>query len=247
MCEEEGNTSEHVPPKCLFPEAKDANGQDYRIDLMTVPSCDLHNGKKSQDDEFLMVCIAGIIGNNSIGYEHYNGKIQRALKRTSYRLLEKAFLKKDIFRLGDENYFLDILWGTPDYARLVDCFTHISYGVYYHHNQKRFIGEIKPYLGFLHINEKNPKAFKEFITHKMNDDLLGKPKYGKNQGVFYYQFTDPDEFDLFALKLCFYGNVNVYIAFMPNGIKPEPNLGFQLMNSGIKTIIKNGDKEYEFN
>ncbi len=247
MCEGEGNTSEHVPPKCLFPEAKDTNGKDYRFDLMTVPSCDLHNGKKSQDDEFLMVCIAGIIGNNSIGYEHYNGKIQRALKRTSFKLLDKAFLKKNIFRLGDENDFLDILWGTPDYSRLVDCFTHIAYGVYHYHNQKRFIGEIKPYLGFLHVNEQNPKAFKEFITHKMNDELMDKPRYGKNQEVFYYQFTDSDEHELFSLKLCFYDNVNVYIAFMPNGIKAEPNLGFQLMNSGIKTIIRNGDKEYEFN
>lgn len=98
MCDKEATTVEHVPPKCLFPEFKDA-GEDLRVNLITVPSCDDHNGKKSRDDEFLMVSLAGLIGNNSIGFQHYHGKIQRALKRTSQRLLDDVFLSKKTYRI----------------------------------------------------------------------------------------------------------------------------------------------------
>lgn len=52
MCEKPASTVEHVPPKCIFPEQKDSlGGQDLRKQLITVPACDVHNTKKSRDDE----------------------------------------------------------------------------------------------------------------------------------------------------------------------------------------------------
>lgn len=34
MCDAEGNTKEHVPPKCIFPETKDIpNGGNYKKNL----------------------------------------------------------------------------------------------------------------------------------------------------------------------------------------------------------------------
>ncbi|AZZ78153.1 hypothetical protein CCX46_24415 [Pseudomonas sp. RU47] len=246
MCDKPGTTVEHVPPKCLFPELKDA-GVNFRLNLITVPSCEEHNCKKSVDDEFLMVSIAGILGNNSIGFEHYNGKIQRSLKRTSYKLLEKVFLKKRLVRLGSENKFIDILWGTPDYKRLIDCFTHIAYGIHRHHFKANFIGSTKAYLGFLHTNVPNPKAFKAFIKEKASLELADKTKYGDNPGVFYYQYTEPDMFGIFLVRLCFYQNVDVYVAYMPSTAEKPFHLGFELMNLGYRTIITLGDKEFEFN
>lgn len=246
MCDSEATSVEHVPPKCIFPEFKDAK-KNHRVNLITVPSCDEHNGKKSLDDEFLMISIAGIIGNNSIGYEHYNGKIQRALKRTSYKLLEKVFLKKQSFRIGNENKFLEVIFGTPDYARLVNCFTHIAHGIYRYHFQENFQGELKPFLGFLHSTEKNPKVFKEFIAHRAALDLEGKTMHGDNKEVFYYQFAEPDQFGIFLVRLCFYENVNIYVSYMPTGSKTPSDLAMELMNRGIKTIIRVGDIEYEFN
>ena len=51
MCEELATSVEHIPPQCLFPEQKDLpDGIDLRKQLLTVPSCDKHNSKKSQDD-----------------------------------------------------------------------------------------------------------------------------------------------------------------------------------------------------
>jgi hypothetical protein len=119
MCENPPTSREHVPPKCLFPESKDVKGQNFRENLITVPSCDLHNSKKSKDDEFLMVSTAGIIGNNSIGYHHKLGKVDRAIRRSSNRLIENVFLrKKHYFFQSENNQFIEVIWGTPDYDRL---------------------------------------------------------------------------------------------------------------------------------
>jgi hypothetical protein len=92
MCNEHAISKEHIPPKCLFPELKDIPDKNFRTNLITVPSCVNHNSKKSNDDEFLMVSLAGVIGNNSIGYRHHMGKVNRAIKRSSYKLLEEVFL-----------------------------------------------------------------------------------------------------------------------------------------------------------
>ncbi|BFM13930.1 hypothetical protein R50073_01130 [Maricurvus nonylphenolicus] len=246
MCDSVSTSVEHVPPKCLFPTHKDS-GANYRVNLITVPSCEKHNGEKSRDDEFLMVSIAGIIGNNSIGYQHYNGKIQRALKRTSYKLLDKVFLKKQMSRVGEENEFLDILWGTPDYTRLISCFEHIAMGIYRHHFGKRFQGELKPYLGFLHTNEQNLKAFKEWMQLKANKELENQPKYGSNQEVFYYQYTVPDKFGIYLVRLCFYDNVDVYVAHMPVTSEKPSMLAMELLNRGIKTYVHEDGKVFEFN
>ena len=58
MCSAESVTTEHIPPKCIFPEKKDlADGRDYRRNLITVPSCADHNLHKSGDDEYLLYVL----------------------------------------------------------------------------------------------------------------------------------------------------------------------------------------------
>ncbi|MFM5708872.1 hypothetical protein ACET7C_03195 [Aeromonas veronii] len=246
MCDKNATSIEHVPPKCLFPTLKDS-GKELRNNLITVPSCDEHNGQKSSDDEFLMISLAGIIGNNSIGYQHYNGKIQRALRRSSYKLLDQALLTKKVYRIEIENNFLDILWGTPDYDRLIKCFEHIAMGIYRHHFDEKFQGKVKPYLGFLHTNEQNPAEFKKWMLHKAGKELAHCQKYGSNSSVFYYQYTDPDKFGLYLVKLCFYENVDVYVAHMPEQAKVPTMLAMELMNIGIKTFVHEDGKVFEFN
>ncbi len=76
MCGNPATSKEHVPPACLFPEKKDIRTSAFRNNLITVPSCDLHNSKKSNDDEFLMACIAGVVGNNVIGFFHFRTKVK---------------------------------------------------------------------------------------------------------------------------------------------------------------------------
>src|SRR5207244_12042286 len=110
MCESPATSREHVPPKNLFPEAKDTGGKDYRLNLITVPSCDLHNSAKNLDDEFLMFSLAGIVGNNSIGYRHRFGKVERAIRGRAERLWTLILLRPDLAERTSftDNNFLEV-------------------------------------------------------------------------------------------------------------------------------------------
>lgn len=73
-----------MPPKCLLPESKDFKDliqKDFRKNLITVPSCDAHNLRKSNDDEYLMICLASRAGNNVEAYYHTYAKVRRARER----------------------------------------------------------------------------------------------------------------------------------------------------------------------
>jgi hypothetical protein len=93
-CKQPATSLEHVPPKCLFPVANDtADGTSHREQLITVPSCDLHNGAKSDDDEYLLCVLAFNILNNPVGQQQAVSKVLRALKqapRLAERVLGKA-------------------------------------------------------------------------------------------------------------------------------------------------------------
>ena len=140
-----------------------------------------------------------------------------------------------------------MIWGTPDYKRLLSCYEHISYGIYYHHFGKRFIGKLKIVPGYFHKKDINARVFNQFMRDKTELELKDAPKYGSNNDVFYYQFTEEDQFGLFLLIICLYGGIDTYISFIPEGVNLPSNLGMELLNAGVQTIITLGDKEYVFN
>jgi hypothetical protein len=238
-----------VPPKNLFPERKDIPERDLRQNLITVPSCDVHNTGKSHDDEFLMVSLAGLIGNNSIGYRHNAGKVDRAVRRSANRLLQKVFVKpQKLIRFEvAPNAFMDVLWGTPDTARLARCFEGVIRGLLHHDFEKPFEGDVRVHLGFLKYEPGNARTKNEFLRKRLALDIADKPKLGGNPDVFYYQRTDVDQFGLFAYRLCFYGAVEVMAGVLPAGSIRPGNLIEELIANGTKTFVSLGPETFEFN
>lgn len=247
MCERPSTSKEHVPPRCLFPESKDLDG-DYRQDLITVPSCDEHNSGKSSDDEFLMVSLAGIIGNNSIGYAHKFSKVNRAIYRSSFAILNQAMKNQrwDIVEFGP-NKFIDVVWGTPDYDRLLACFDRIARGIHLAHFGRKFHGDSKTILGYTQVDSPNPAEIQRFIRDKVAIELDGKPRIGSNPDVFTFQFTDPDQFGLYLVHLQFYVGLDIYVGLIPHDCQMPENFAMQLIERGIETTITLGDNEYRFN
>jgi hypothetical protein len=247
MCDRQSTSKEHVPPLCLFPESKDVSG-NFRRNLITVPSCDEHNSLKSADDEFLMVSLAGIIGNNSIGYRHKFSKVNRAIVRSAFSLLNKA-LRNQEWHLVEvaPNKFLDIVWGTPDHDRLNGCFDRIARGLYYRHFGGQFRGETRSILAYIPQDTPNPSEFHRLIRDKVATELHGKPRLGTNPDVFSFLFTDADQFGLRSLHLKFYGGLDVYVAMIPSHTELPRNIAMDFLNAGIHTIIRCGDEQYHFN
>ena len=249
MCSNPATSKEHVPPLCLFPESKDTFGHNFRKDLITVPSCDLHNSKKSKDDEFLMVSIACIVGNNFLGYYHTNTKISRALRRKSESFLYKEVIKNakpENFKIGNKTF--PGLRGLPNVSRLLECFKHIALGLYYYENKRRFKGIIKVILGFVDYKKEDDQTFVKFLRKRFELEERLLEEKGKNKKVFTYQFCKPDEYGIIGLKLMFYGYTDVFFAFVPDNMKEQPyHLGVDLMKNGIPTTFKLGDEEFHFN
>jgi len=248
VCDKIATTREHVPPLCLFPEGKDIIGLDFRQNLITVPSCDEHNSKKSKDDEFLMVSIAGIFGNNPLGYFHAETKVNRALRRKSKDFLNKVILKN--YKSGEIELSFGkkqpIIYGNPDLNRLICCFKNIGYGLYYHEFHHSFKGEIEVLPGFLKCDD-NTNTLVKLINKKFEVDEKTTGVKGDNPSVFCYQFCEPDQFGLIGLQMVFYGGTVVYIAFRPEGAQKPFDLAIALMNSGIPTTINIKGAKFEFN
>jgi len=245
-CQEEATSVEHVPPKCIFPELKDFPHKQLRKNLITVPACDEHNAAKSKDDEFLMVSLAGMLGNNSIGYAHSITKVDRSLRRSSYKLLERVFIsnrRKLLIELGD-NKFIHAIAGTPDLERLDKCVDHIVRGLYRHHFQTNFSGQAKTLLSFLVVEEQSRSNLQQFLLTRARKDTVGLPRFGENQEVFFYQVVDPDEFGIMLFNLCFFENIEIFCALVPENANVPTHLGFELMKRGMPVTFTLDGHEY---
>lgn len=245
MCGKRAVSREHVPPLALFPEKKDVDFIDLRQNLVTVPSCDLHNSKKSKDDEFLVACMAGVVGNNKIGYLQNKTKVKRMFERYGEHFIHVISKNPEFLNLKTPSGTIyPIAKGTPDYPRLIRCFEHIAYGLYYNKFDKVFDGEIKIRPAFINYNNAKNNSFLEIISRRFvvhqNDDEA--EKFGNNPLVFQYWIVEPDEYGIIGMKLTFYGGADVYVAFIPSNFRlPEMDLLNMFIKSGIAVNVTFND------
>lgn len=214
-------SDEHVPPICLFPAQKDAFGVDHRKNLFTVPSCDEHNIRKSKDDEFLMMCLTSVVGNNALGYLQTQTKLHRAVKRTDGRLLGTAIRDPEnatiVTRDGTE---FPALIGKADMPRLCNALEHIARGLYFLHTGERFIGKIIVLPAFIkYVGDKDVEIIKQFSGVMINQEIGDWEQRGENQAVFYYRMGPIDQHGLMPMLMTFFGSSDVYVAFLPEGVK----------------------------
>lgn len=236
-CKDDATSKEHVPPRCLFPEQKDSDGEDYRKGLITVPSCEVHNTQKSNDDQFLLVSLARIIGNNEIAQKLGDSKVRRTLTRTPH-LIESIFKWKEELTVEFEGKKFDIVGGSPDSIRLEKCFESVFYGLYRHHFGKNFLGEIRIFMDFLTYANENTNNIKKYISLRAPIDLANKDIFGENRNIFYYQFSDPDYNGIVLCKTVYYENIIVYGVYATE--KPKDIISV-LLERGHEVIFKQED------
>lgn len=246
-CDKDATSWEHVPPKCLFPEEKDTKGVNYRKDLIKVPSCHDHNSKKSKDDEFLMISMAGIVGNNALSYWHNSRKVSRALRRKDDAFLYREVIrnaKELVLKMPDGSEF-PILFGSPNFKRLSDCFINVARGLYYQEFGSKFTGKVKVLLGFVQYEDENTNVFVQFLKKRFELEDRQMELMGGNPKVFKYQFCKPDEFGLVGLKMTFYEAAEVFIALQPPKLAIPEGLFSELLKIGVPVTISLGDEEFK--
>ena len=80
MCNLNATSVEHIPVQCFFLEG-------YRNQLITVPSCNIHNSKKSKDDEYVRNIFCLNYSNNELAHSKVFEKVYRSYERNPKLLM----------------------------------------------------------------------------------------------------------------------------------------------------------------
>lgn len=208
MCENPATSKEHIPPKCLFPEAKDLPGTDYRKNLISVPSCDVHNSHKSKDDEYLFFVLIAHFNNNPVAEKQFRTKILRALKRSP------ALLK--IYKQKTQDVLLD---GEPTMAfqfsqeRVDKELSQMIRGLYFNATGNKWHSRIAIHSPGMFAFERPDAQFVNETTQSMASAAAyffeDQRRKGDNPDVFWYQLhAEPENRRLLA-RMCFYDGLEI--------------------------------------
>lgn len=202
MCESPAVSKEHVPPKCIFPEQKDANGRDFRRSLITVPSCDVHNSAKSKDDEYLMMVLTSYFTNNQAAQDQIRSKIARAWAKNPGTATAVVKNLRSVQALGQEHHAFEV-----DTTRFDQSLAWAANGLYFH----VFRTPIKP--GFKIISYPLVKLEGEEAAgvNKGRANILsladqifsGQPTVGENPEIFWFQVSPVTE-GRSIIRMCFF-------------------------------------------
>lgn len=209
MCDEEGTTKEHVPPKCIFPEAKDIpNGDDYKKNLITVRSCEKHNTAKSKDDVYLLFFLAANVVSNDLAQTQFGSKIMRAVNRAPHVFTEFAKKNTPVTLKSENGELIHTAAIEIDRARFDSAIEHISYALHYHKYGETFAGNIQVITsGLVDLSSEDSVEVNERIQNfgRMVDDLLAniEPE-GDNPEVFTYKLLKTDEPHQVIIQMDFY-------------------------------------------
>ncbi|WP_156824340.1 hypothetical protein [Thioalkalivibrio sp. ALE20] len=199
MCGQPKTSVEHVPPRCLFPQTKDLpKGVNLRKQLITVPSCDLHNSQKSKDDEYLLYTLLLNIPNNQTAENHFFKKALRGIERNSS--LIEGITKMNMPVTAVDNVTGEVhrtIAVKIDEKRLHSSLQSIGYALYYHHFGKPWSGTVQAYPHFLiHLTEPDARDLNA-PNERMQQctELLMEQceRFGDNPEVFCYQLAEGND------------------------------------------------------
>lgn len=211
MCDKMATSDEHVPPRCIFPEQNDV-GEDYRKNLITVPSCDEHNMRKSDDDEFLMAFITAYINNNDLGYRQTMTKLKRSVAR-NVRLIDRVMQNaKSINVKTVSGEIFPILTGKPNVERLKKCIDYISQGLYFKEFGQRFTGKITVIFEFVKYRDSSIDEIRANFLNIYEKEAGLYPVKGANPKVFFYQMTTPNKFGIVGLRMTFFEGTHFLVS-----------------------------------
>lgn len=207
MCDATKTSREHAPPECLFPEKKDI-GQDMRRNLITVPSCDIHNSKKSEDDEFLRAIILfSAVKYNKVAEHQFLGKFLRGVARSSKKYSDYVDDKGTIS--NGEYHMLKV-----DRARFDNCIEHIARAIFFYEYKMKWELPIHAASPNFYSGKSNDAATQHNlcieaieVTRKY---LYEQPIQGENPKVFKYRTKYDEAACSYAFAGIFYDFFEIY-------------------------------------
>ena len=210
-CAEPATTREHVPPRCLFPESKDLpTGLDLRRNLLTVPSCEVHNVGKSRDDEYFLWVVCCSLPTNKVGQRQVYTKLLRALRRDASTWLSFQSGARDVTVTESESGREHEATMCPfDGARFQRTLELIARGIYFGHYGEPWHGALKVHADFVDAPDApDQAALREArltLFRGAQQIFASATWHGANQDVFRYAVHEPGDRFRALVRLAFYG------------------------------------------
>ena len=207
MCDSVETSREHAPPLCFFPPSKDV-GRDLRSNLITVPSCDLHNSNKSKDDEFLRsVILMSAAKNSQSGQQQFFGKLLRATSRRPH-VYKSFFTDQGTVAKGKEQVL------KIDRKRFDRCIDHLARAVFF----DAFHSKWQLPISIVSPNFFSRTRFDQIVPHEptmkvveVSRQWLGcEPNRGENPEVFRYRIRHDEAGEGYAFAAIFYDSFEVF-------------------------------------
>ena len=207
MCSLAPTSREHAPPRCFFPEPG-SFGKDLRKNLITVPSCDLHNSEKCKDDEFLRAVVLLASAENSTAAQHqFFQKLLSAAKRMPH--VHKAFLEAREPVRGGSGRVLQF-----DRKRLNVCLDRLVRALYFHEFGRSWplpILIVSPNIfGTVEDDAPVPHQPTAKVVEVTRSYLAPAPIRGENPEVFRYRLRTEGEASAMACAVQFYELFEVF-------------------------------------
>ncbi len=201
MCDAPATSREHVPPKCIFPDAA-----EFRKNLITVPSCDEHNLRKSMDDELLRQIIACAPGNNDLCLSVVEGGVIPALERRPH-IVDTFLPNLRRVQLGD---YESASYKIP-FPRFKSCIGAIVRGLFYADTGEKLLLELDVGWGPLFPPDFTKPPFFEPIRRA--EQALPPMRRGTNPKVFIYDFDYSPGHTTGFCRLRFYEGYPIWVVW----------------------------------
>ena len=209
MCSAPETSREHVPPQCFFPLAKDI-GRDLKRNLITVPSCDVHNSNKSKDDEyFRSVVLFSAAASNEIAKHQFLGKMMRAVSRKPH-VYSNFFEDEGTFANGEAHAM------RIDRERFDACVDHFVRAIFFYTYQQKW--ELPTFV----ISPNIYSAIKEdyAVPHPPTTNAVDVTREfleqeeirGENPEVFKYRIRYDEAANMYGFAAIFYDFFEIYSA-----------------------------------
>lgn len=222
-CNKPSKTMEHAPPKCLFPKGTKKN---YRINLIKVPSCDLHNSNKSGDDQYMMVYFAALA--KGLDYEKLRPHIDKTIRtivRKPHIISEFTDQIKLTPKVDTQPSIASVDWRDPEnkvelksnYKRIGNFLAAVARGVIFYSKGIQWDGGvlvIPHFLGRLETDDGTN------IT-KVNEIMIDPDfSIGDNREIFFYRTETHDSSRIaHVVDMCFYNEMKATCLFMPREMR----------------------------
>jgi hypothetical protein len=187
MCNREATSREHVPPLCFFPGNKDSlSGKDFRKNLITVPSCKLHNSEKSGDDLYLLHLITVAYQNNPEGLHLFTKRIRETTESRPYLLKTFFGQSEKVLVNGLPTLSIEL-----DMKRFESRMTCMANAIFFFHFKTKWKETLEIFAPSARYSPNLPNSNGGNV-HLAQGEVLddGSHKFGENQDIFFFQFIE---------------------------------------------------------